>query len=68
MKQVKRLTRWIIFTTGFLLTVNIAVAQKTSADSALLERVTALEQQVADQKPGVDQLSSLRCTYSSPHL
>lgn len=32
--------------------VSSAYAQQTSADSALLARIAALEQQVADQKPG----------------
>jgi len=35
-----------------LLLANTAKAQQSSADSALLGRVAALEQQVADQKPG----------------
>ena len=34
------------------LTINVAWAQKTTVDSALLDRISALEQQVADQKPG----------------
>ena len=42
----------MIFTLGFVVSVNIAKAQQTTVDSALLDRVSALEQQVADQKPG----------------
>jgi hypothetical protein len=43
----------MIFPLGFLMSTNIARAQQTTiVDSALLERVAALEQQVASQKPG----------------
>jgi hypothetical protein len=45
----------MIFPLGFLISTNIARAQQTTTvDSALLERVSALEQQVASQKPGED--------------
>jgi hypothetical protein len=45
----------MIFPLGFLISTNIARAQQTpTVDSALLERVSALEQQVASQKPGED--------------
>lgn len=53
MRLVKIAIQWIIFTIVFLLTENIAKAQQTTVvDSALLDRVTVLEQQVADQTPG----------------
>src|ERR1700676_4822389 len=53
MRSIKILTQWIIFTLGFAASVNIAKAQQTTVvDSALLDRVSALEQQVADQKSG----------------
>jgi hypothetical protein len=52
MRPVKVLIQWMIFTLGFVVSVNIAKAQQTTVDSALLDRVSALEQQVADQKPG----------------
>jgi len=43
----------MIFPLGFLISTNIARAQQTTTvDSALLERVSALEQQVANQKQG----------------
>src|SRR5579859_2378470 len=45
-------TQWVIFTLAGLLAGNIAKAQQTVVDSALMERVAALEQQVADQKSG----------------
>jgi hypothetical protein len=45
----------MIFPLGFLISTSIARAQQTTTvDSALLERVSALEQQVASQKPGED--------------
>lgn len=37
---------------GFLAAISPAHAQQTSADSAFMNRISALEQQVADQKPG----------------
>jgi hypothetical protein len=52
MRPITKLAKWIIFTSASLLTVNTLKAQQTAADSALLDRVSALEQQVADQKPG----------------
>lgn len=52
MKLMKRLFPLMSFTFVFLLTGSIANAQKTSVDSTLMDRVTALEQQVSDQKPG----------------
>jgi hypothetical protein len=43
----------MIFPLGFLISINIAKAQQTTiVDSALLERVSVLEQQAADQKSG----------------
>jgi hypothetical protein len=56
MRPVKTMTQWMIFTLPFLAGVNIARAQQTAVDSALLERVAALEQQMADHKPGEDHL------------
>jgi len=50
MKTAKKALSVAIF--ACLFTANIARAQQTAADSALMDRVTALEQQVADQKPG----------------
>ena len=56
MTPSQTLIKWMIFPLGFLLT-NIARAQQTTiVDSALLERVSALEQQVASQKPGESHL------------
>jgi hypothetical protein len=53
MRPVQTLIKWVIFPLGFLISTNIARAQQTTiVDSALLERVSALEQQVADQKSG----------------
>jgi len=52
MRPVKTLIQWAFFPLVCLLTVNIAKAQHTTADSTLLERVEALEQQVGDQRPG----------------
>jgi hypothetical protein len=54
MRPVKTVTQWMILTLPFLAIVNIARAQQTVVDSALLARVAALEQQVADHKPGED--------------
>jgi hypothetical protein len=45
----------MIFPLGFLISANIARAQQTTiVDSALLERMSILEQQVASQKSGED--------------
>ena len=53
MRPLKIGIRWILIPLAFLTTVNIARAQQTTVvDSALLDRVAALEQQVADQKLG----------------
>ena len=53
MKPVKMLIKWMIFSLSFLVTVHVAEAQQTPVtDSALQDRVAALEQQVADQKSG----------------
>ena len=53
MRSLKTFTQCLIFTIiSLLVTVRIAYAQRTTAaDSALLERVAALEKQVADIKP-----------------
>lgn len=50
MKAIKKTAKWIVFTLASLLTVNIAKAQQT--DTTVINRISALEQQVADQKPG----------------
>lgn len=50
------LIKWIIFPIGFLIPTDMVSAQQTSVDSALLERVSTLEQQVASQKPGESHL------------
>jgi len=53
MKPVNILIQWLRVIFICLLTVNIAAAQQTTVvDSTLLDRMTVLEQQVADQKPG----------------
>src|SRR5271165_946322 len=52
MKTLKKAMLWASFALAGLLSANIARAQQTTVDSALLDRVAALEQQVADQKPG----------------
>src|SRR5665213_3395397 len=52
MRPKKTLIQWMVLTIGLLVSINIAKAQQTTVDSALLDRVSALEQQVADQKPG----------------
>jgi hypothetical protein len=53
MKQSRILIQWMILSLPFLLTANIINAQeKAVVDSALLDRITALEQQVGDQKHG----------------
>jgi hypothetical protein len=52
MKIVHRLIHPLLLAAGILLLVNSAQAQQTTPDSALLDRISTLEQQVADQKPG----------------
>ncbi len=52
MKPIKRLAQWMGFTLVVLLIVNIAEAQQTTVDTTVINRISALEQQVADQKPG----------------
>src|SRR5580700_7381946 len=52
MKPIKILARWMVFTLVPLLTINIAKAQKGATDTTVINRISALEQQVADQKPG----------------
>ena len=52
MKTVKILFNWMASTSAFLLAVNIAKAQQTTVDTTVINRISALEQQVADQKPG----------------
>ncbi|HVV55134.1 MAG TPA: hypothetical protein VHC47_07415 [Mucilaginibacter sp.] len=52
MKPINKIILSLLISCCFLPWVNKANAQQTAADSALLDRVSALEQQVADQKPG----------------
>jgi hypothetical protein len=53
MRTIEIPIKYLIFVLGFLVSAKIAKAQQTTiVDSALLERVSALEQQIADQKPG----------------
>jgi hypothetical protein len=53
MRPTKTLIKWLIFPFGLLISGNIAKAQQTTiVDSALLERVSVLEQQAASQRPG----------------
>ena len=52
MKPFKKISSCFFAAGLILLMVNAAKAQQTTVDSALLGRVAALEQQVADQKPG----------------
>jgi hypothetical protein len=53
MRPIKALTQWLIFTLVCSLTTSIVKAQRTTVvDSSLLERVAALEKQVADHKAG----------------
>ena len=56
MGQSKKLVKWMISLLGFLVTANMTRAQQTTVDSALLERVSVLEQQIANQKPGESHL------------
>ncbi|MBS1503490.1 MAG: hypothetical protein JST32_15585 [Bacteroidetes bacterium] len=52
MKRFHNLVYAVLGLCGFLAATNPARAQQTAADSSVLDRLTALEQQVADQKPG----------------
>ena len=52
MGQLKTQVKWMISLLGFLISTKMTQAQQTTVDSALLERVATLEQQVAGQKPG----------------
>src|SRR5437868_10654937 len=52
MTTVNKVLRLTVLLSAMLLTINVALAQKTTVDSALLDRISILEQQVADQKPG----------------
>ena len=51
MESIRGLNRWLFLATVFL-SVNIAKAQQPIVDSTLTNRISVLEQQVADQKPG----------------
>jgi hypothetical protein len=51
MKQGNQINRWLFLTIAFITVANIAKAQQTT-DSTVINRISALEQQVADQKPG----------------
>ncbi|HVW13658.1 MAG TPA: hypothetical protein VHB54_07555 [Mucilaginibacter sp.] len=52
MKRFHNLVYAVLGLCGLLAAANPARAQQTAADSSVLDRLTALEQQVADQKPG----------------
>ncbi|HVS91279.1 MAG TPA: hypothetical protein VHE59_04555 [Mucilaginibacter sp.] len=52
MKRFHNLVYAVLGLCGLLAATNPARAQQTAADSSVLDRLTALEQQVADQKPG----------------
>ena len=52
MKTIKKLAKWLAFTITLLLTANLANTQQTAPDSTVINRISALEQQEADQKPG----------------
>ncbi|HEY8782510.1 MAG TPA: hypothetical protein VIM16_12880 [Mucilaginibacter sp.] len=56
MKTLKMLMLEAALALTCLLIVNTAAAQQTVTDSTLLDRVAALEQQAADQKPGESHL------------
>ena len=57
MRFEKIAVKGVIFTLVCVMTMNSAKAQRTAVvDSALLDRISALEQQVADQKPGESHL------------
>jgi hypothetical protein len=49
---MRLLLKWTFFILAFLLLQKTVMAQQVVVDSALLDRISALEQQVADQKPG----------------
>jgi hypothetical protein len=49
---MRPLLKWTFFALPFLLLQKTVMAQQVVVDSALLDRISALEQQVADQKPG----------------
>jgi len=51
-----QLTVLVVITVFFGLTIKPASAQQSGVDSALLQRIDALEQQMADQKPGESHL------------
>jgi hypothetical protein len=51
MRSLKRFNKSLVLSAAVLLSITVK-AQKPTVDSALLDRVTTLEQQVADQKPG----------------
>jgi len=52
MKKIKISALGATVVVACMLSVNTAKAQQTVTDSTLLDRVSALEQQAADQKPG----------------
>lgn len=52
MKQREQINRWPFLVIAFILTATIAKAQQPTVDSTVINRISALEQQVADQKPG----------------
>jgi hypothetical protein len=56
MREIKPLTKWLVLGLPLLASLSIGRAQQTVVDSAVLDRIAALEQQVADHKPGEDHL------------
>lgn len=50
--MANKISRLVVYLLAVPLTINIAQAQKPTVDSTLIDRISALEQQVADQKPG----------------
>ncbi len=52
MKQKNQINRWLFLAIAFITITNIVKAQQTTVDSTVINRISALEQQVADQKPG----------------
>jgi hypothetical protein len=53
MRSIKILSQLLMLILALVFITNVAIAQQTPVvDSALMDRVAALEQQVSDQKPG----------------
>ncbi len=52
MKSINKLVQWLVCTISLLLSLSIVKAQQPTVDSTVINRIAALEQQVADHKPG----------------